>query len=140
MDPDELAGAMDGIVHADTQVHERGVDLTVAAVHEITAPGRVDFGGGELEPAGTRPHEKIWRDVEDDYRWWHLRGGTYLLEYNESVALEQAHRLQPRRAMLERGAHHPSVSVRELGRIPLTVPDDGLRIKENARVSTLLAE
>jgi hypothetical protein len=41
--------------------------------------------------------------------------------------------------LLERGGSHPTVFVRELGPIPLSVPPAGLDLKENARVSTLLA-
>ena len=33
---------------------------------------------------------------------------------------------------------HPTLFVRELEGVPLSVPTGGLRLKENARVSTLL--
>jgi len=140
MDPEELVTHVEGIVHEPTQLHDDGLDLTVADVHVVETPGRVDFGGGELEPAGTTPHERVWRDADDDYQWWHLSAGTFLLEYNESVAdsLRGRVRVQTREAVRERGAFHPTLDVRSLGRIPLTVPGGGLRIKENARVSTLV--
>ncbi len=137
MTPEELASELEGIVHEPTQVGDHGVDLTVAEVHEVRGPGRVDFGGGELESPDLEPHERTWRDPDDDYQWWHLPGGTYLLEYNESASLAENARLQARRPVLASGASHPTLSVRELKRVPLTVSPGGIRIKENARVSTL---
>ncbi|QKY19428.1 dCTP deaminase [Halolamina sp. CBA1230] len=133
----DLVDAVEGIVHEPTQVRDDGgLDLTVAEVHEISEPGRVDFGGGELEPAETEPHERVWRNEEDDYQWWQLDPGTYLLEYNESLSGEAV--LQPRTEILERGGSHPTLRVSELPRVPLTVGGAGLYLKENARVSTLL--
>jgi hypothetical protein len=163
----DLLDAVGGIVHEPTQMRsDGGVDLTVTEVYEITEPGRVDFGGGELEPAGIEPHDRVWRDEDDDYQWWHLDTGTYLIEYNESFSGEsfsgesfsgesfsdesfsdeslsgespsiEAH-LQPRTEIVERGGSHPTLRVDELPRMPLTVGGAGLRLKENARVSALL--
>ena len=47
--------------------------------------------------------------------------------------------LQPHESVLTRGAAHPTLHVRSLGTVPLSVGGAGLRLKENARVSTLLA-
>jgi len=137
---DELATRVDGIVHEETQRTDAGLDLTVAEIYEVAAPGRVDFGGGELEAADLDPHERTWRNEQDDYQWWHLDAGQYLLEYNESLAGEERVPLQIRDALRERGASHPTLHVAELPRVPLSVGGAGLKIKENARVSTLLAE
>ncbi len=134
----ELVDAIDGIVDEPTQVREDGaVDLTVAEIYEIDGPGRVDFGGGELEDARLEPHERVWRHEEDDYQWWHLEAGTWLLEYNESLDAEERPLLQPREAIVERGASHPTIRVSSLPRVPLTVGGAGIRIKDNARVSTV---
>jgi len=149
---------VEGIVHEPTQVDEDGdaIDLTVAELYEITAPGRVDFGGepsearrtssdqrpdgsGELEPAELEPHDRVWRNEDDDYQWWHLEAGQYLLEYNESVDASEQLVLQPRDAVCERGASHPTFHVEEIERVPLSVGGAGIRLKENARVSRLLA-
>lgn len=136
-DPETVAAELEGLVHAPTQVGERGVDLTVASVADLNGPGRVDFGGGELESAETSPRETHRRDPADEYAWWHLDPGTYLLSYNESLVDHGTFWLQPRDALLERGAHHPTCWVDELGPLPLSVGDGGLLLKENARVSTL---
>ncbi|WP_225333158.1 dCTP deaminase [Halomicrobium urmianum] len=126
------------VVHEPTQTEDEGFDLTVAEVYEVVEPGRVDFGGGELEPAGTAPHDSEKRNPDDDYEWWHLSEGQYLLEYNESLTGDAAVTVQPRTELLERGVSHPTLRVDELPRVPLSVGGAGIRIKENARVSTIV--
>ncbi|MXR52357.1 dCTP deaminase [Halovenus sp. WSH3] len=136
----EYGQFLDGIVHEPTQTEGRGFDLTVAEVYEVTGPGRVDFGGGELDPAAAEPHDSEKRNPDDDYEWWHLDAGRYLIEYNESLrASDLVFTLQTRTELLERGAAHPTLSVRQLPRVPLSVSGAGLELKENARVSTLVA-
>jgi len=131
---------VDGIVHEPTQTEGQGLDLTVAEVYEVPEPGRVDFGGGELDAAGTAPHDSGKRNPDDDYEWWHLDAGQYLLEYNESLAESGlSFTLQTREELLERGAFHPTLRVTDLPRVPLSVGGAGLSLKENARVSTLVA-
>ncbi|MFC6989658.1 dCTP deaminase [Haloplanus sp. GCM10025708] len=132
----DLAAAVDGLVHEGTQVHDGRVDLTVAEVYVVELPGRVDFGGDELEPAATTAHETSERNPDDDYEWWSLDGGRYLVEYNETLTGTAV--LQARAELLERGASHPTRVVDGLPRMPLAVSDGGLRLKENARVSTLV--
>ncbi|WP_226022082.1 dCTP deaminase [Halomicrobium salinisoli] len=126
------------VVHEPTQTEGEGFDLTVAEVYEVVDPGRVDFGGGELEPAGTAPHDSAKRDPDDDYEWWHLGEGQYLLEYNESLTGDAAVTVQPRTELLERGVSHPTLRVDELPSVPLSVGGAGIKIKENARVSTIV--
>ena len=134
----ELTTLVDGLLHEETQVTDRGLDLTVAEIYEIEAAGRVDFGGGELEEAALAPHDKQWRDEDDDYRWWQLDGGQYLVEYNESFSVDNPLTVQTRNAVLERGAFHPTLERHDLGRVPLSVSPGGIRLKENARISTVL--
>lgn len=129
---------LEGTVHADTQRRPRGFDLTVDEVAEVVEPGQLDFGGGELEPARTRPLEPQRRDPDDDYGWWTLDTGTYLISYNEHLVEPGPLVIQPRPALCEQGLIHPTLTVDdELPRIPLRVPAAGAQIKENARVSTL---
>jgi len=134
MSGDELADRVEGLLHEPTQIAEDGVDLTVTEVYEVAGPGRVDFGGGELDAADLEPHDRVWRNEEDDYQWWHLDAGQYVIKYNERLAGPVV--LQPRDALLSRGASHPTVRVSTLPRIPLSVGGAGIRLKENARVTT----
>lgn len=135
----DYAAVLDGIVHEPTQATENGFDLTAAEIYTVSGSGRIDFGGGELTAAGRTPHESAKRRPNDDYEWWTLDPGTYLLEYNESIADSSVTvALQPRRDLLERGATHPTLQVPTLPRVPLTVGGAGIKIKANARVSTLV--
>ena len=136
----DLTSFVDGIVHEPTQTEGRGLNLTVTEVYEVTGPGRVDFGGGELEYADVDPHDRHYRNEDDDYQWWDLSAGQYLLAYNESLALpdDMVATIQTRDAVRARGAFHPTLSVRDLDGVPLSVGGAGLKCKENARVSTLI--
>ncbi|MDS0261605.1 dCTP deaminase [Haloarcula sp. S1CR25-12] len=134
-----LSDYVTDIVHEPSQDTDSGFDLTVAEVFEVVEPGHVDFGGGELEAAGTVPHDADKRDPDDDYEWWSLSAGQYLVEFNESLTGEATVTLQPRTALLERGATHPTLHVAELPRVPLSVGGAGIELKENARVSTVVA-
>ena len=125
-------------VHEPSQRTDAGFDLTAAEVYEVVGPGRVDFGGGELEPAGTVPHKSTKRNPDDDYEWWTLSAGQYLIEYNESLTGAATVTLQPRTELLERGASHPTLHVSSLPRVPLSVGGAGIKLKENARVTTVV--
>lgn len=136
-----LEDHVENLIYGPTQVHEHGVDLTVGAVYEVTAPGRLDFGGDELEDATLEPVETVQREPDDEYGWWSLAGGQYVLQHNEFLTdLETTALLQPRNEFLARGGSHPTVQVRShLPLLPISVPEAGLEVKENARVSTLVA-
>ncbi|WP_435181943.1 dCTP deaminase [Halorussus sp. AFM4] len=138
MRPSQLTTLVDGLLHEETQVTDRGLDLTANEVLRVETPGRVDFGGDELDDPNVSAHEKVWRNEDDDYQWWHLSAGQYLVEYNESIAADRPLRVQTREAVRRMGAFHPTLEVTDLGRIPLSVAPGGIRIKENARVSTVL--
>lgn len=129
---------VDDIVHEKTQRTDEGFDLTVASVYVVEEAGSVDFGGGELEEATLSPVETEKRSPDDEYGWWNLDAGTYVVEHNESLSTEEPVTVRTRTALLERGAYHPTVRVTELPRLPLTVGGDGLRVKENARISTVV--
>ncbi|USZ71808.1 dCTP deaminase [Natronosalvus halobius] len=134
---------VDNLVYEPEQVHDHGVDLTVAAVYEVAGPGRLDFGGDELEDADLEPIGTEPRNPDDEYEWWTLEGGQYVIQYNEFLTGAEDDGplvLQPRHELLARGGSHPTVHVfSHLPLLPLSVPAGGIRIKENARVSTLLA-
>jgi deoxycytidine triphosphate deaminase len=136
---EDLTAVVEGLLHEETQVTENGLDLTVAEVYVVDQPGRIDFGGGELESATMTAHDKELRNPDDDYQWWNLAAGQYLIEYNEQLETDSPFVLQPRRETLERGASHPTLFVEQLPRVPLSVSEGGLKLKENARMSTLLA-
>lgn len=135
---DDAATFLEGFVHEETQVRDGAVDLTLATVHRVEEPGAVDFGGDELAGAETSAVNTERRDDADEYGWWDLDAGTYLLGFNETLDAENStFCLQPRTELVERGATHPTLFVSELPAVPLTVPEPGIALKENARISTL---
>jgi len=139
MQIDEIETVLDGIVHGETQRGDDEYDLTVGEIHRLQEPGRIDFGGGELTRPQTEALDTKKRHAEDEYGWWNLEPGNYLLVYNESLDLQEDRvLLQPRLELTEMGLSHPTMVVRELPRVPLVVPPSGAKIKQNARVSRLV--
>lgn len=130
---------VDGLIHEPSQTSADGLDLTVDSIHRITAPGKADFGGDEYAEPVTDAIEPEKRDPADDYGWWKLDPGTYLLAYNESLEGDATFLLQPHDRLLALGASHPTAHVSDLDPVPLSVPDGGVALKENARVSRLLS-
>ncbi|ELY75435.1 hypothetical protein C486_19573 [Natrinema gari JCM 14663] len=135
-----LAESIDNLVYEPVQVTDHGVDLTVSAVYEVAASGRLDFGGDELTDADLEPVPTELESPHDEFGWWHLEGGQYVIQHNEFLTdLTEPVHLQPRNELLARGGSHPSMQVRDhLPLIPLSVTDGGLKLKENARVSTVV--
>lgn len=139
---DALASQLDGLVHLDTQRAGTGIDLTVDTVFRTVGHGQLDFGGGEFQAAPRERIEPVLNDPEDDYGWWTLEKGAYLIQYNESLSLNDDQRalVTPLERTLLAGAHHGAFVLDE-GRDPiatmLVVTRMGCRLKENCRVSRL---
>lgn len=148
LDAEATAGLVDGLIHGDTQRAEAGLDLTVARIARVTGPGALDFGGSEHTAADRSLIEPELATPDDDYGWWELPAGSYLVGYNEAPAPE-AGLLDGDRVGLvlalprlqRAGAGHPTFVV-DGGEGPmetlLTVGRGGCRLKENCRISRLL--
>ena len=143
LDAETAAERTEGLVHLDTQRADTGLDLTVDEIHRVAGPGALDFGGSEFEPAD---HEEIPPELahpDDDYGWWDLAAGSYLVRYNEWLALKDRETglILPLDRLLEAGASHPAFLVRGV-RDPvetlLHVGDAGCRLKENCRLSRFM--
>lgn len=139
---DALAQQLDGLVHLDTQCAPDGIDLTVDTIARTTGHGQLDFGGSEHAAAPHEPLTPVLDDPDDDYAWWTLEQGAYVVQYNESLTLTEGQRarVMPLDRTLRAGAHHGAFGLEE-GRDPLStllvVTRMGCRIKENARLSRL---
>lgn len=143
LDAEDLLDCVDGIVHFDTQRAPDGLDLTVEAVFEVTGPGELDFGGSEFEPADRERIEPELASPDDDYGWWELKAGTYVIHYNEGVDLgaDQLGRVHPLPRLQQAGASHAAFTVqgtRDSLAALLTVGTGGCGLKENCRVSRLM--
>lgn len=143
LDSDTARSRVEGIIHFDTQRAAAGLDLTVGAVFRLTGPGSLDFGGSELEAAPREAIEPRLRSEDDDYGWWELDAGAYVVRYNETVALEdgQVGHAFPLERLLMAGASHAAFLVdgpRESLETLLMVGPAGCDLKENCRISRLL--
>ncbi len=138
-DDHPLLASVDNLVYEPTQVHDHGIDLTVSAIYQVFGPGRLDFGGDELEDADLEPVESTLRNPDDDYEWWTLEAGQYVVQYNEFLTEPtEPVAVQPRNELLARGGSHPTVQVFDhLPLLPVSV-GGSIKIKENARISTLV--
>jgi hypothetical protein len=142
---DDVARHLDGLVHLDTQRAPTGIDLTVDAVYRVTGPGSLDFGGGEFDEATCEKLDPVRQNPDDDYGWWVLDEGTYVVAFNETLRLADGQRavLRPLERTVLAGAHHPALRLngdRDPIRMLLTVPEAGVRLKENARLTRIEVE
>lgn len=128
---------LENIVYADTQISEQGIDLTVSKIYEIKGKGEIDFGGSERKDADIMEIEPELRNSDDDYGWWELDPGTYLIKYNEELTTNELTCIQPLSRLTRNSSTHPTLIVSELGLMPLQVEGRGISIKENSRVSRL---
>ncbi len=139
----EVADLLSGIISAKHQCHAYETDLTVAAVAAQVAGGAVDFGGSEMKEAETREITPVKSDTSELYGWWDLDEGWYRITYNEVPRPGDDHIafVQPHERLLLAGATHPAFYFRgQRGslRTMVIVGPQGIRIKQNARVSKLL--
>lgn len=143
LDLDRTRSRVEGLLHLDTQRAAVGLDLTVGHVFRLTGPGSLDFGGSELEAAGREAVESELRHEDDDYGWWDLEPGSYVVRYNETLAPEEdetAHVLPLERLLLA-GASHAAFLVdgpRDPLETLLTVSAAGCSLKENCRISRVV--
>ena len=137
----ELKMHVNNLINEEIQVGENSVDLTVGRVFNLSGKGIVDFGGSEHV---IRPQKEILsqkKEAEDEYGWWHLTHGTYLIQFNESLDLGDAVAvISPHVRLLNSGAHHVNRMVSgsmNAVEIHLIVGTQGIDVKENARISIL---
>lgn len=133
---------VDDLIHLETQETDRGIDLTAGKIYGLELVGALDFGGSEFSAADLIEISPELVDEDDDYGWWRLEGGTYVIRFNESVDPgDKVGLITPLPRLLATGATHPSLAVDSSDDGPLEVtvqvPVQGVRIKENARVSRL---
>ena len=136
----ELKDYVDGLIHEETQISDRGLDLTVDRIKEPVSPTELDFGGGEEELGDLAPVKPEKRSPEDDYGWWNLSEGIYIIFFNEDVSVPEGFgAVVPHERLTGGGSFHlPILFQGELSQNPvLYVNGSGLNLKENARLSRL---
>jgi len=138
----EIEPLWEGIIYSPKQVAHTHIDLTVEGIYQTRSKGALDFGGSEYKASDLK---KLEPRIEDDpkYGWWDLTKGNYLIKYNEKFN-DQSHiaMVFPHQRLLQTGCIHPafilpSEESKEAVTI-LSVPKKGVRIKQNARISTAI--
>lgn len=129
---------LSNIIHEDTQVNEKSIDLTASEVYRIKNQGEIDFGGGERKDSEISKIEPVFRSKDDDYGWWELEPGRYLIKHNEDLKDSKNAIVQPHPRLIRNSADHPTIITDELDLMPLQVNGHGIAIKENSRVSKLV--
>ena len=106
LDAEATSTHVDRIVHLDTQRAASGLDLTIGSVFRVTGAGQLDFGGSEFAPATREEVTPQRARPDDDYGWWNLEAGTYIIRYNEALELDDEHMAQvfPHERLLHAGA------------------------------------
>lgn len=139
---EELKDYVDGIIHEETQLSETGIDLTVNNIIKPISPTELDFGGSEEKSGDLEVVEPEKRSSGDDYGWWNLEGGIYIIDFNEEVHVSEGLGIViPLDRMTSGGSfHYPLLFTGRMeGRPVLYVCESGLNLKENARVSRLIS-
>jgi len=138
---EEASRLVEGMVHKEKQVREMTVDLTVKEVRSVRGSGALDFGGSEYREAKTEKLKPAKKEG-DEYGWWSLKEGIYLIKFNETVKpIDGLGLISPHPRLLKAGATHPTLFLHEWESeyvLPLQVGRQGLELKENARVSKLV--
>lgn len=140
----EITLNIEGIIYKETQVQDYYIFLTAKRIFNITKRGDVDFGGSEYKESEIKEISPEKISPEDNYGWWSLKEGQYLIEYNEkikeSIPKEDVIIVQPSLRLIRNGSSHPSLVISEPGGIAtiLYVGKRGITIKQNARISILL--
>ena len=140
---EEIEQIWQNLVYFPKQVKTNNLELTVKSIHTFESRGQIDFGGGEYQEA---KQQEIVPELENDpkYGWWTLEKGNYLITYNEVIDKPKIMALiSPHARILRTGVFHSTFlwlseeKRREIVTI-LQVGKDGLRVKENARISTAI--
>ncbi len=143
LEGDDVRRFLEGIISPKKQQHHYETDLTAGTVFEVTGGGAVDFGGSEERVAERREVQPEKKSSDDDYGWWELAEGSYIVQFNERPALHDNHIgfIQPHERLVRAGATHPSFYFREARdqlETLIVVGKGGIHIKENARISKCL--
>jgi deoxycytidine triphosphate deaminase len=140
---EEVASLAKGLISEKHQVHSYGLDLTVGRISAVKKEGDLDFGGSEEKEPLTEELKPVKRNPDDEYGWWNLTAGEYIVKFNETVEVPENSLcvLQPLLRTMKAGVMHPTLllmSGEKIDEVVLLVGKSGLNIKENARISSLM--
>ncbi len=139
----ELEESWKNLIYPPKQLGNATLDLTVKKLFTFKNRGALDFGGSEYQPVTLEP---LMPKIEDDpkYGWWTLSKGRYIVEYNENLPRKNCLALvYPHQRLQMTGCFHAPFIIEpsrdsQLFQGLLIVSEEGVRIKENALISTVV--
>lgn len=139
-----IADFMERYIDKEKQTSAYSFELTVKSITQIEGIGRVDFSGKEFQ-WGQRTVLSPKRFIpNDEHGWWRLSQGEYVIRFNEAVNLPantMAYVL-PHDRISQNGAHHAPLLLQgptQYVEVLFHAGQIGIEIKENARISLLMA-
>ncbi len=142
---EDIAEIWNHIIYFPKQANKSSIDLTISKVFSIKSQGALDFGGSEYKQSDL---VLIKPTIENDpkYGWWTLKRGEYIVEYNEILVNENCIAIVfPHKRLQMTGCSHPPFVVNPIkleNSNPLSslliVSNNGVRLKENARISSAI--
>jgi dUTP pyrophosphatase len=143
----EQEGLIQDYIHLDTQLTPQGFDLTVQEIHRFEGGGKLDFSNDEREIPDSEPIETVKKKESDEYGWWQLEPGAYKVVMNEKVDIpnDLVGYAFPRSSLLRMGITIENAvwdsGFTGTGSFKLSVDnEDGVEIKENARLNQIVFE
>ena len=139
----EIVGMTEGLISGKKQQGVFSIDLTVQAISMVSRGGALDFGGSEYQEASLLPLEAEKKTPDQPYGWWDLASGDYLVFYNEEIKIASPGLIVifPNQRLLSAGASHASLVLANFDQktcAQIHVGPQGLKIKQNARISTAI--
>ncbi len=140
-------GLIEHYIDLDKQLTPNGFDFTASEIHRFKDSGKLDFSNGERDIPETEKIEPVKVNEDDEYGWWKLESGVYKIKTNEVVDLPEdvIAFAYPRSSLLRMGCTIENgvwdAGFRGQSEFMLLVEnDEGVEIKENARVNHIVFE
>ncbi len=137
----EVQNFLSDLIYAKKQVHKNCIDLTVKKIYKLKGGAKLDFGDSEYKEAPRDILKPELKEKDDDYGWWELEQGYYILKYNERLTIAPGQKaiITPHQRLIDSAAGQAARIYDKSGEITnnLIVMSEKISIKENARISRL---
>ncbi|MFC1726292.1 hypothetical protein ACFL4T_11750 [candidate division KSB1 bacterium] len=131
------------LISEKKQLYHDRINLTVKSIYEVHTKGQIDFGGSEFNLGSRKELIPVKDKPEDQYGWWDIPQGDYLVIFNEKIDLSEHYIgfLQPMERIIINGTTHESMFILsnlDKVEVNLRAGKSGLKIKQNSRISSLI--
>lgn len=135
---------IDCFIDLEIQLTPDGFDLTVEKIFSFESKGLLDFSNKERVISKEKELKSTKNKRKEQYGWWNLKEGVYKVRTNEIVNLPKnlVGLSFPRSSLLRMGGFvHTGVwdaGFNGKGEFILSIGNNGLKIKQNARIAQLV--